>query len=145
MNYLVLGIAGATLGAAGLVYSLWMAFESVAATRWPSAPGHILTAKRERTGNRWIRYSPRVTYSYEVMGTTYTGSRISFGGDSTSFEDVAEDEVKRYSSGRAITVRYHPSKPARSVLEAGWPLSPILWTGFFALVLVGSLSSLGLL
>jgi hypothetical protein len=29
-----------------------------------------------------------VTYSYEVMGTTYTGSRISFGGDSTSFEDV---------------------------------------------------------
>jgi hypothetical protein len=66
-------------------------------------------------------YRAAVTYRYEVDGEELLGCRVRFG-DSLSFgwASPARGIVKRYTSGRQVTVRYDPNKPKDSVLEPGF-------------------------
>ena len=124
------------LGTGGLAYCLWDGLEGITATRWPSVQGRITTAKMQENPGRWRSWEPKVTYTYEVAGTTYTGSRVWFADGSTYFYSRALAALDRYALGRFVTVRYHPVDPSRSVLEPGIR-APLLWSFAFFTLLVG--------
>src|SRR5438094_846893 len=77
----------AVLGVAGLGYSIWSAIEGWAALRWPVVEGEITSSKVKqipgvrRFGYGGPSYEPSVAYSYRVLGTTYSGTRLRFGGE----------------------------------------------------------------
>ena len=133
------------MGAGALGYSLWAAYEGIAATRWPRVQGRITTAKVEEViGGHGPDWEPKVTYSYQVAGTTHTGSRIAFSDNSTPSQSSAEKKLGRYPVGTPVTVRYDRSDPQRSVLEPGMRLVNVLFAGVSALLLLAGLSNLGL-
>ncbi len=88
------------MGAGALGYSLWAAYEGIAATRWLRVQGRITTAKVEEViGGHGPNWEPKVTYSYQVAGTTHTGSRIAFSDNSTPSPSSAEKKLGRYPVG----------------------------------------------
>ena len=110
------------MGAGALGYSLWAAYEGIAATRWLRVQGRITTAKVEEViGGHGPNWEPKVTYSYQVAGTTHTGSRIAFSDNSTASQSSAEKKLGRYPVGTPVTVRYDRSTPA---------LGPRAWHSF---------------
>lgn len=103
------------------------------AQRWPSTTGTVKTvmAQKSRTfaSRSWITvYTPRVHYSYEIMGRSHTGSRISFGGVLRwGTEKRALKSVSGYQEGHQVIVYYNPLNHAESMLDPD-PLSMwILW------------------
>jgi hypothetical protein len=57
------------------------------------------------------------SYRYSVDGTTYRGSRTSFGDDVVRSKD--DTLVALYPAGSAVRVHYDPRKPSICVLEPG--------------------------
>lgn len=57
---------------------------------------------------------PDVAYSFMVGGLSYQGKRVSLGDISGRF---AEEAVRRYPVGAAVTVHYDPTDPTDCVLE----------------------------
>jgi len=95
-----------------------------ASQRWPATTGKITNAQVEYSssidteGDSRDSYSPRVSYEYQALGQTYTGTKISFGfSKSYGSRRQAEDELARYPLGSQVTVYYDPSNPAEAVLE----------------------------
>ena len=103
-----------------------------AASRWPSVPGEIVSARGsvktvtthhatydENEDKTEKRNFARITYKYMVGGKQYTSSRLSIG------EDLGNDDVQakleRYPKGRVVEVFYDPAKPGKAVLERGLP------------------------
>ncbi len=120
------------MGAGAIGYSLWAAYEGIAATRWPRVQGRITTATVEEViGGRGPNWEPKVTYSYQVAGTTHTGSRIAFSDNSTPSQSSAEKKLGRYPVGTPVT-------------EPGIRLVNVLFAGVSALLLLAGLSNLGL-
>jgi hypothetical protein len=64
-----------------------------------------------------FRKQPRVTYSYSVNGTSYTGNRISFATGCPPKETDAI--LSRYPVGRDVAVAHEPGNPAQATLETG--------------------------
>lgn len=65
-----------------------------------------------------IRYGARVTYQYDVGGTTYRSSRVGFGGGIWRADRrSAEAEAARYPPEAKVTVYYDPANPRNAVLE----------------------------
>lgn len=63
-------------------------------------------------------YYPTIEYEYEYRGTTYTGSRINFGGSSgNSNYRKSEEILAQYPINKTITVYYDPNNPEEAVLE----------------------------
>src|ERR1700730_16009255 len=60
-------------------FALWKAWKNIqlakASTGWPTVSGTVTSSE---TAKMMFRKQPRVTYSYSVNGTRYTGNRISF-------------------------------------------------------------------
>jgi len=138
-----LGIVGTTAGGGGLAYCIWSAAEGVLAARWPTVSGLVTSTRIDKHYTRYgPRYEPMVTYTYQVMGTSHTGSRLSFWGDRSMSSDGAQKKLDHYPPGASITVRYHPQRPDRSVLEHGLRLRPILSASIFALLLVAGVAAL---
>ena len=103
-----------------------------AASRWPSVPGKILSARasakkvtthhateEENEDRTEQRNFARITYKYVVGGKEYISSRLSIGEDLGN-DDVA-GKLQRYPKGRAVEVFYDPAKPGTAVLERGLP------------------------
>lgn len=89
--------------------------------KWPSTEGEILSSEvafdpmsgRERA---------QLRYRYTVDGKSYTGSRVTFNGDtlfSAGSGEARAAEVQRSPAGQAVRVYYDPADPARSVLVPG--------------------------
>ena len=132
----------------GLVgYWLWSVFESIEATRWPKVQGHVIATNVEEVPARFTPdWAPKVTYSYEVNGTTRTGTRISFYDYDNSFpsRSKAEAQLSRFPVGSSVIVHYHPTDPSRSVLELRFHLGPLLVVAVAVAMVLFGLSSLGL-
>ena|SRR5437016_11160970 len=138
-----LGIVGTTAGGGGLAYCIWSAAEGVLAARWPTVSGLVTSTRIDKHYTRYgPRYEPIVTYTYQVMGTTYTGSRLCFWVNESMSSEGAQKKLDRYPLGASTTVRYHPRKPDRSVLEHGLRLGPVLSASVFAVMLVAGVVAL---
>jgi len=135
--------------AAGLLLSLFLIAnrrKAMAAARWPTAMGKILSsvAEAHRTlvpsgrGQTVTVWAPVVEYSYSVDGRDYHGSRLAFGADVTGPQAFAEATVVRYPAGQQVTVHFDPANPSFAVLETrvafAWS-TLLLAVAFFAAAL----------
>lgn len=88
---------------------------------WPHVQGMILTSTvtRRPTGVTGADvYAPVVTYTYEVSGRRFEGSKIAFyiGGGGLRWANEISD---RYPKGSTVKVFYDPRDPSRAVLQPG--------------------------
>jgi hypothetical protein len=64
-------------------------------------------------------YVPQVSFAYEVGGTSYQGSRISYAERKSIFKKKIVDLIAKYPVGAELDVAYDPANPAESVIELG--------------------------
>jgi hypothetical protein len=64
-------------------------------------------------------YTPQVWFAYEVGGTSYQGSRISYAELKSAFRKKVDDLVAKYPVGAEPEVAYDPANPVESVIELG--------------------------
>jgi hypothetical protein len=99
-------------------FALWKAWQKIqlakASTGWPTVTGTVTSST---TAKVMFRKQPRVTYSYEVNGTSFTGNRISFAGGYPPKETDAI--LNRYPVGKKVVVAHAPGDPAQATLETG--------------------------
>ena len=99
-------------------FALWKAWKNIqvakASTGWPTVSGTVTSSE---TAKVMFRKQPRVTYSYSVNGTRYTGNRISFAPGYPPKETDAI--LGRYPVGRDVVVAHEPGNPAQATLETG--------------------------
>ncbi|MCW5682517.1 MAG: DUF3592 domain-containing protein [Xanthobacteraceae bacterium] len=136
-------------GFAGLiaVAAIYKYIEVRIASRWPSAPGKVISSRvvRRRVGSVGgdekdleLRNFAEVIYEFEVRGKKHRGNRVSIGEDLGNFQ--VEETLAKYPSGTHVTVFYNPLKPGKqSVLERDVP------EGVFRFVfwLIGGMIALG--
>lgn len=112
---------GLTLVLAGILVGVGFTFLArnlkariEAARHWTEVPAVIQTARLQKVGK--TSWAPKLTYSYSVAGTNYTGSRLQFGGI-TMTKTEAEEVLAAYPVGASTTVRYDPQKHDFAVLR----------------------------
>jgi len=93
---------------------------AVESKTWPTAPGVIVTSRVvEELSQKSSEWELRVTYSYTVAGTPYTGDVVRSGGFDYRNRKGAEAKLAAYPVGTTVAVRYDPGSPGRAVLESG--------------------------
>ena len=99
-------------------FAIWKAWKNIqlakASTGWPTVTGTVTTSERTK---KMFRKQPRVTYSYSVNGTPFTGDRISFAAGYPPKETDAI--LSRYPVGSEVAVAHEPGNPGRATLETG--------------------------
>lgn len=85
-----------------------------AARTWTAVPAVIETARLAKSGK--TSFAPKITYSYSVGGTSYTGSRLQFGGV-TLTRIEAQEILDAYPVGSTTEVRYDPARHDFAVLR----------------------------
>jgi hypothetical protein len=99
---------------------------------WPSTAGTVTestieeTYTRDEDGHRETHFKPVVRYTYQVVGSSYTGNQIAFGGGSSSNYKSAQQTIAAYPVGAQVTVYYNPEKPEEAVLERRAASSKVL-------------------
>jgi hypothetical protein len=99
-----------------LSYSAVDLLQAISSAKWPKAPGNILSSQIIARRH----YHPSITYVYTVGSTTYTGNTYRFGDPFYWKRQTAETAVQAYAPESTVFVSYDPSRPERSVLEAGF-------------------------
>jgi hypothetical protein len=91
---------------------------------WPATSGQITDARVEHhtstdsEGDRSDHYTPKVSYTYQVLGQAYEGNKIGFGfQQSFGSQGKAQAALTRFPVGGQATVYYDPNNPAEAVLE----------------------------
>lgn len=97
--------------------------EASEAAAWPEAAGSVTRTWIEEgttagnNGRRYPTYTPRVAYSYTVNGSLYLNDRLSLSQSrQQTSREAAEDQLRAYTVGAPVTVRYDPQSPRRSAL-----------------------------
>ncbi|HVU27426.1 MAG TPA: DUF3592 domain-containing protein [Verrucomicrobiae bacterium] len=103
---------------------VWAMIKNVQAEHWPITDGKIQTAQIVAHYGRHasVRYSPNVTYSYQVGDINLVGNKIAYvtyGGMSFSMRENAQIVLDRYPVGQKVSVHYSPDNPSDTVLETG--------------------------
>lgn len=97
--------------------------------QWPQVKGEVLASEVAKTAGRGgsgssrrskTRYTPVVTYSYEVNGVSYENDLVQFLA-SYDEESTAQEVVKNYPDGSEVMVYHAPDDPAEAVLIPGLP------------------------
>lgn len=109
------------LGVLGGGYAWYSRSRALESRNWPTTSGRIVSAELEQhSASGGATFRAHVTYTYEVAGKAYSGSRAAFGDRvSTSSRGIAERRVAAYTRGSLVTVYYDPAAPEKSVLQAG--------------------------
>ncbi len=102
-------------------FGLPMYRKAQASQTWPTTTGTIETSQVTETfqkGRR--RYSPSVSYSYEIGGQRLTSKYIwASGGDSSTNREPHQAVVDKYQVGSPVKVFYDPQNPGFAILEPG--------------------------
>jgi hypothetical protein len=133
--------------ACGLVAGLSLLSDlasALAAARWPTVAGTVITSRVESRrelapggGNRTtVVCSPLVEYVYRVGERDYHGARIGFGPAVSGGRGLAEAIIARYPASTTVTVHYDPANPSQATLETrvsfGWTALVIVVLCFVA-------------
>jgi hypothetical protein len=98
-----------------LMWKAWQTHQTAkASAAWPTTTGTITKVERFK---RLLRSLPRVGYTYEVDGKSYTSERISFAAGYRPKE--VDAILGRYTVGQTVPVAYLTSNPSEAVLEPG--------------------------
>ncbi len=131
---LIVGFVLLLIGAIFLIIGLVALKRARVSQSWPAIPGVVLSStvvEHESTdsdGGSSVSYEPKVEYTYNVMGQTYTARRIAYGANSFDYRKAAEIAA-RYPVGAQVNVHYNPDKVKDATLEtsaAGGKLFPVL-------------------
>lgn len=134
-------LASAAVGVGVIIFGIVEWQRARSAENWPTVEGVVVSAEIERhrstrsDGSRSNRrYSPDITYRYQIYGDVYENDRVMFAQYSSNTERGIRPIVDRYPEGSRVTVYYHPRKPELSVLEPGTttgnyfiPLFGVVW------------------
>lgn len=113
-------LAGLALGTAGLVWSGHLIWKARRAKGWSRAEGRIVDYKLDRhASSGGTRYAAEPVYTYEVSGSSYTGSTGDiYDAKLAMTEEAALGEIRaRFPVGSQVTVYYHPQRPWKSILS----------------------------
>jgi hypothetical protein len=94
--------------------------QALASEKWPTVPGTVLASEAKRNKplfSKDYQYTPTVRYAYEVQGTRHEGDTIQFGLMASAYQYQADEIIKPYPVGGAVTVHYDPADPKAAVLE----------------------------
>ena len=119
---LILALILLVLGGQGVVE--WVAYgvrsyRAIGVSRWVPVEAEILGSKAIEhgnflTGTGWL---PRISYGYEIDGTSHTGDRFSFNNPATG---LTESEALRlasvFSKGQTIEIHVDPDDPTQSTV-----------------------------
>lgn len=117
--------------------------QSSASQSWPSVVGKVVSSKvtehtRRKSGVLKRSYRPDIVYEYEVEGSRFRSDRIGFMDSSSTSRGHAEDRVKEFAVGKAVTVYFDPSDFEEACLDRSVGWMPWLMMGCGAvIVLVG--------
>ncbi len=129
MNFLlVFGIGTVLLGTVFIVSALVERRRHETVGCWPAVRGKVLVASVQRYQprpgqNASVRYTPLITYQYEVAGQPLTGQKVDFRPP-RSYATAAEAEaiVAAYPVGSEVKVTYNPLGPQQAALDRGRPI-----------------------
>lgn len=127
--------AGLILIASGLAIIGWgwwrfrrrSAASAAASTAWVRAEGTIRESsikeeiEYDSDNDPVVHHAPAVSYSYDVRGESYAGSRAFFSRERFDNEDHAKAWLSGVRPGARVAVWHDPGDPARSVLEIDQP------------------------
>ena len=119
---LILALILLVLGGQGLVE--WVgygvrSYRSIGAKRWVAVEAEIQSSEAVEhgnflTGTAWL---PRISYAYEIEGTSHTGDRFSFNNPASG---LTESEALRlaaaFSKGQKIEIHVDPDDPTQSTM-----------------------------
>jgi hypothetical protein len=110
----IVGFIFIILGAVVAVVWLLQRLKRRRAGRWPTAVGHVQSTlvRTEERGENMSKRVAYVTYSYEVLGESHSGSFTR----EFMLDGRAQKWIGGYPVGRALTVRVNPFKPADSLV-----------------------------
>ena len=125
-----LGVLSLALFAAALLLMAWAGYEmhrGLDTLDWPETQGTITSSgvrkeiRRESgsSSRQSTTYYPEIRYAYQANGRSYTGTNINIGGKTGGMEWLAQRAVKKYPSGKNVSVHYRPDNPSEAVLKAG--------------------------
>ncbi len=102
-------------------FGLPMYRRAQASLTWPTTTGTIQTSELQKSFQKGkTRYSPSVSYAYEVDGTPRTFNYIwASGGDSSGDQSRQQAVVDKYPVGSTVKVFYDPENPDFAILEPG--------------------------
>ncbi len=98
--------------------------EALRSKGWPTTSGKI--TKSEVTWDLYQakpRYSPDLSYDYQVGEKTFSGTAVRVGKLTTKSEHDAEEIVRQFPVGKDVPVFYDPANPSSSCFITGtdWP------------------------
>jgi hypothetical protein len=119
-------------------------------TRHSNAPEETVEVNATVTGVGTervdLKFVPRVEYTYEYRGQSYTGTNLYAGDFVTPYErrSAAESAVDEYERGATVTAYVDPADPDDAFLEQRSSTAPSTVTGVgVVLALVGAVALLG--
>jgi hypothetical protein len=84
---------------------------------WANTVGTIIESRIEvQKDSEGQTDHPIVAYEYTVNGQLFRSQQIDFGGEGSGGTG-AKSLVKKYPSGKSVTVYYNPNNPSEAVLE----------------------------
>ena len=110
------------LGMCIVYYGIRLRRRALVSLRWPTVYGVVLesSATLVPCGDPGIDvWEAKVHYRYEVGGTEFRSSQVSFAQHGSSDKSHAEGIVQRYPPGTRVRVYYDPADPRAAVLEPG--------------------------
>src|SRR6266481_3520871 len=86
-----------------LFYGIFDFSHAISSTKWPKAPGRILTSQMVQPRSR---YHPSISYAYVVGNTTYTGNTYRWGDTFYWKRETAEAAVQTYAPGSTVFISF---------------------------------------
>ncbi|MFC6875449.1 DUF3592 domain-containing protein [Halobellus marinus] len=96
-------------------------------------------------GNAQVKYEPRVEFTYEYQGESYTGTNVFPATIAPEYEQRsnAESVIDEYEDGMTVTAYVDPADPNDAFLQNKTSNTPLLAAGIGAVIsLLGAVSAL---
>ena len=94
-------------------------YRAIGADRWVAVEAEIQSSEAVEHGNflTGIGWLPRISYAYDIDGTSHTGDRFSFNNPASG---LTESEALRlaaaFAKGQKIEIHVDPTDPTRSTI-----------------------------
>ena len=143
----VFGSAACLLGASVALQNGPPLSRSKASRHWPATTGRVRSVQMQYYGTTlgkgsYVGCAPRIGFEYTVDGKQF--ERTAFVGNASGKFDEAQDMVRRYHSGKQVSLRYDPAHPARAVMDGEYVGGSEVLTFFGCLLcIVGILMIVG--
>jgi hypothetical protein len=112
------------VGAAVTASALYTHFLRLRAERWPVATATITSVREEPKGRG--AWTVKTTYTYEVQGRQYEGSKIHPTYTASPNHQGHEAFMDALKPGRKVQVQYRPENPAQAFLATSFLSSSLI-------------------